>query len=72
MVLMNVAIANFKYDETFPIDAKSAHAFAKAIEELGQRFAHNGLTFHVPKGCDFEMANANIFTFCDKRDIISP
>ena len=71
MVLMNAAITNFKYDETFSIDSKSAHAFAEAIEELGQRFAYNGLISRVPTGCDFDAADANIFTFRDKRDIIS-
>ena len=63
MVLMNAAITNFKYDETFSIDSKSAHALAEAIEELGQRFAYNGLISRVPTGCDFDAADANIFTF---------
>ena len=71
MVLMNAAITNFKYDETFSIDSKSAHAFAEAIEELGQRFAYNGLISRVPTECDFDAADANIFTFRNKKDIIS-
>ena len=65
---MNAAITNFKYDETFMIDTKSAHVFTEAIEELGKRFAYSRLTSCVPTGCDFDAAD---FIFCNKRDIIS-